>query len=310
MAKPTTRRPSAITLGAFTLVELLVVIGIIAVLISVLLPALQRAREAGRVTACASQMRQIGLAIEMYTVDNKGTYPPALFADDWKRNAGNYSTSKTVAFDGLLRKYLGQKNSDPKTPANLPIFTCPSDSIPRLGYFDQRAGPMTYFMPSCPRSDTVFWNQRETSDFANPPRKGDSLNCGIGQIFLISADHPLWVRKSTIKPTTKVLLLIERAHRQSVQSSFESGYPYGYAFVYRPGQQVSNSVEVMHGDPLLHARRIAGGAKGSFFNYLYCDYHVSYQSPRDTILDPQYMIWTNYNQWDGDKWWTIRPDKY
>ena len=78
MAKPTTRRPSAITLGAFTLVELLVVIGIIAVLISVLLPALQRAREAGRVTACASQMRQIGLAIEMYTVDNNGTYPPAL----------------------------------------------------------------------------------------------------------------------------------------------------------------------------------------------------------------------------------------
>src|SRR6476620_1049188 len=110
MRKRTTNRR-----GGFTLVELLVVIGIIAVL----LPALQRAREAVRITACASQMHQLGLAMEMYSIEHKGTYPPALFADDWRRNAGNYSTSKTVGFDGLLRKYLGQKNSGPKTPANL-----------------------------------------------------------------------------------------------------------------------------------------------------------------------------------------------
>ena len=61
---------------AFTLVELLVVIGIIAILIAILLPALQKAREQARVVACASNMRQIGLAMHMYAHDNKGWIPP------------------------------------------------------------------------------------------------------------------------------------------------------------------------------------------------------------------------------------------
>src|SRR5687768_2541416 len=73
----------------FTLVELLVVIGIIAVLISILLPSLNKAREAANSVVCLSNLRQVGMSVQIYAGQYKDTLPDSL--SQWPAPRPTYS---------------------------------------------------------------------------------------------------------------------------------------------------------------------------------------------------------------------------
>ena len=121
-----TRRaiPAATRSCGFTLVELLVVIGIIALLISILLPALNRARESARRTACLNNLRQVHLTFMYYAQDNRDRVPIGYRVNNRQFNSMVFSsTSKKFVLFGVLYKAGYMK--DPR------VFFCPSEVDPQ-----------------------------------------------------------------------------------------------------------------------------------------------------------------------------------
>ena len=109
----------------FTLIELLVVIAIIALLASLLLPALSKAREMARRTKCISNLKQIGLALELYADDYDGLYPYAAGTVAWEWDATDV-TDGTYGWMQQLYSYVGNKN----------VYRCPSNKeYGDYGYF-------------------------------------------------------------------------------------------------------------------------------------------------------------------------------
>jgi len=158
----------------FTLIEILVVVAIIALLISILLPSLQRAREQTKSVVCQSNARQLGMGMTYFTQANRGYYPDA---DMWLTWTPWYWTGNLKEFtapkanpgsgrkEGFLLRYVGRSTG---------VFLCPSDNGFRAFAAPPPGAPDFHAMPPGHTNFAMQYGLQKL--VAKPPLKTHNLD--------------------------------------------------------------------------------------------------------------------------------------
>jgi prepilin-type N-terminal cleavage/methylation domain-containing protein/prepilin-type processing-associated H-X9-DG protein len=296
----------------FTLVELLVVIGIIALLISILLPSLNKARQASSQVVCQSNMRQFGIGIEMYVAINKGMMPQK--GPDGSNTTTNFfgPSGNVIGFDdpslwfnaipaAVSGKSFYQQlvedakgNPLPAVGGKSTLLLCPMAITPGTqGTNDVVTADGNYFLLNgIDSTGVVPGNQfKFNASYVYNSKFTDTIAGGSG---------PAALKLSKLRPAAFVVTMVEKMantgeYRDKTVQSYATQYPTVYGSKINAQGLNNNAGQPKSNWKRFTTRHRSGG------NLLFADGHVQWFSWTDTQIQPNQMPY-NANTSDANQY--------